>query len=1165
MELGEIFEKPVDRGIEGVIKADSTDHLAVELDEYVVTEDIKKLFETFLDSYLERGASASWISGFFGSGKSHFLKILSLVLTNAPLPDGRLPLQILKSKLDDNAILAANLDKASRIPACNILFNIDQKAPLSSKEERGALLDVFIRVFNGARGYYEGQGYIANFEAQLDENGIFDAFKAAFQKVAGLPWELGRDQVILQEENIDAAWNLVKNQPEGTEKGILDKYRKDYSVSIEDFAQTVKRWLDRQKPGYRINFFVDEVGQFIAGNARLMLNLQTMAETLATVCRGRARLAVTAQEDLDKIVGAINRSPGNDFSKILARFQVQLPLHSKDVEEVIRKRLLAKNSAGAALLAPLYQASERSFPHIFNFSKEGRQWSVYHDEENFVQTWPFVPYQFALFQEALRGLSNNNAFQGRFHSIGERSMLAVFQEVTKRLARSPATRMATLDLMFDGLRQTMNSQIQSPIIQAEQAHIDPFSLKVLKTLFMAKYAQSYRTTSENIRVLMVESLHEPVEELVSRVDSALRDLLNQGYIRQERTTWQFLTNEEKSIDAEIRNMEIPIAFLTDALESLFFDEMLGLDKFRHPNGIVYSYARKIDGKILGKPQPLSVNLLSPWDGNTEGTLVKNPAEDDLLIDPPYDRRFVSELYLWARTDRYLKKQIIGEDANRDRLLSIRRDQNDLRWQQLLRDSVAIITNSPMYVGRDRRSPSGSGKNKVHNGLYQLVESVYFHFGMPYRTPPKHPYEEKELAKWLMPEDPVDPEEQLSEAQTEMLNQIKMINDRGVQMSLQNFITRMRSKPWGWPKATTLCLTADLYARDRLEFRLGTTYPKAEELPELLQDKDLAPNIILIRHAPYTPEEIRLLGELMTVMMHPEKPSTDSRPLLLQARETFRNLAVEIEEMLRQKASFPFLAKLEPWLARLHQANNQQPAWFMRELTKESGEWRTWYLSDMRRLRSFLKTRQRDIYLEIRNFLKENRDNFHWLDGNVGQELENVLQDNDCYCGNTIPGAKILMEKTRREIDAKLSAEREKILDALASLMEEFQKMPRFSALKEDDRAVLLQPFENLKKELHGMGHIDVLQNRLALFRHSILPGLCRQLEELSRPEKGIISDPTSLGQTSTPYGQTEIALAELLPLANGPLNSEAAASEWLERLSDNLLAQIRNGVRVIVG
>ena len=81
MQLNEIFAKDVQRPIEGVIKADDVAHLGTEVEEYVLTNEAAKGLELLLEAYTNyTNANGVWISGFFGSGKSHLLKMLAHLL-----------------------------------------------------------------------------------------------------------------------------------------------------------------------------------------------------------------------------------------------------------------------------------------------------------------------------------------------------------------------------------------------------------------------------------------------------------------------------------------------------------------------------------------------------------------------------------------------------------------------------------------------------------------------------------------------------------------------------------------------------------------------------------------------------------------------------------------------------------------------------------------------------------------------------------------------------------------------------------------------------------------------------------------------------------------------------------------------------------------------------
>jgi hypothetical protein len=410
--------------------------------------------------------------------KSHLLKMLALLLENREV-GGSPTLDLFLPKCGDNEILRGDLKRAVAIPSQSILFNIDQKADVISKRQIDALLAVFVKVFDEMCGYYGKQGHIAQFERDLDARGLYDEFKQAYEKVSGRPWQIGREQALLEAKNIAKAYAEVTSGDESDAKGILDKYRTEYRVSIEDFAEKVQAYLDQQSGDFRLNFFVDEVGQYIADNVKLMTNLQTIAESLATKSRGRAWVIVTAQEDMNTVVGEMTQQQGNDFTKIQARFANRMKLTSADVAEVIQKRLLSKNEDGVAQLSDTYHAQVNNFKTLFGFADGSQTYRNFQDRDHFIHSYPFIPYQFPLFQSAIQNLSQHNAFEGKHSSVGERSMLGVFQQVAVQIGERPVGQLATFDLMFEGIRTVVKANIQRAILQAEHHLDDAFAIRVL--------------------------------------------------------------------------------------------------------------------------------------------------------------------------------------------------------------------------------------------------------------------------------------------------------------------------------------------------------------------------------------------------------------------------------------------------------------------------------------------------------------------------------------------------------------------------------------------------------------------------------------------------------------------------------------------------------------
>ena len=154
-----------------------------------------------------------------------------------------------------------------------------------------------------------------------------------------------------------------------------------------------------------------------------MTNLQTVAESLGTKCNGRSWIIVTAQEDMNTVIGEMGKQQSNDFSKIQARFANRLKLTSQDVAEVIQKRLLAKKHQGVEILTEVYHEEHSNFKTLFDFTDGSQTFKNFQDKEHFIHSYPFIPYQYPLFQAAIQSLSDHNAFEGKHSSVGERSML----------------------------------------------------------------------------------------------------------------------------------------------------------------------------------------------------------------------------------------------------------------------------------------------------------------------------------------------------------------------------------------------------------------------------------------------------------------------------------------------------------------------------------------------------------------------------------------------------------------------------------------------------------------------------------------------------------------------------------------------------------------------
>ena len=529
MLLKETFLKDIYRPIDPVVKANELGHLKSELEEFVVTNEAKSHLQRFFDEYNDpdSAGNGAWISGFFGSGKSHLLKIMAVVMEDRQV-DGKGAMGYILPKLADNPALSAAMEQSrQRHPSESVLFNIDSFAPNAGRSEAGAILSAFIKAFNHHCGYFDGdQQHIAKLEYDLDREGHLESFKGRVEELCGKPWEQVRSSSLLYGKKITAAFDEVCGNPEGTTDNVISYYQQTYKPDIRMFAKRVADYIDERGDGFRLNFFVDEVGQFIAQNTSLMVNLQTIAEELDNFCKGDSWVIVTSQENVEDVVGQMKQISANDFSKIKDRFKTRMVLTSSDAKEVIRDRLLAKKPEDEPELEGIYEEYRADFDVLFDFADGAKRYRQYQSASEFCDTYPFVPYQFEVFMTALRGLSDHNCFTGRHNSTGARSMLGVFQMVAQRICNEGASTeqgtLAPFDMMFEGLRNDLKSEVYAAISTAEDQLDDETAVRLLKALLLVKYCQDFRATPGNLRELLYgqsfyKGLHvQSVDQVICR-------------------------------------------------------------------------------------------------------------------------------------------------------------------------------------------------------------------------------------------------------------------------------------------------------------------------------------------------------------------------------------------------------------------------------------------------------------------------------------------------------------------------------------------------------------------------------------------------------------------------------------------------------------------------
>ena len=1168
MQLEQVFAKDIQRPIEGVIKADDAIHLGTEIDEYVVTNEVEKSLEQLLESYTNyKNANGVWISGFFGSGKSHLLKMLAHLLGDVEgqsLSRSDVS-QRFAAKLNGNAFVTASLAKAAHIPSKSLLFNIDQKASLISKDQSDALLKVFVKVFDEARGYYGNQGHVARFERDLDRRGKLEAFKDAYSRIANRDWLRGREEGVLEESNIARAYAEITGQGNGSPTNILTKYRNEYTVSIEDFADEVKDWLDHQEDGYRLNFFVDEVGQFIGSNTHLMLNLQTIAESLNTKCKGRAWVIVTSQEDVEKILGDRTRAQGNDFSKIQARFETRLKLTSADVEEVIRKRLLTKNNSGRELLSSLYAIEHQNFKTLFDFADRAKVYRNYIDKDHFIDTYPFVPYQFPLFQAAIESISDHNVFEGRNSSVGERSMLGVVQHVAREIGPKKIGSLATFDQMFAGIRASLKSAAQRSIDVAERNLDDKLAVRVLKALFLVKYVDDFKATARNLTVLVFDTFRLNIRELDRMVQESLDLLEKQNYVHRNGNVYEYLTNEEQIIEAEIKNVEIDASEVSSRLNTILSTEVIKNSRIHYiKTGQNFSFGYKLDDQAFGKQFEITLHFITPeYPYEPQQIRMHSAAKDELRVILAPDERIMVDLRLLIKTEKFIKRKISSSiSASEQRILQNKATQNNEREKELVeRVRRAVGKAELVQNATDVPSSSQDAQGRISDGFQVLISRVYTHL----KTLGKNNYTERDIASFADPQSAIFDDYSISPlaaAGEEVLSFILQKDKLGEQVTVKTIIDYFHAKPYGWDIPSIRLVIAWLIGASKVVLTRDSNSLKRSEVAEALQDTQKYPHIIISLQKVFDPGKISSFRAFCTDFF--DDPTAPKDPLELANFGSLglRSKLNELEDIVNM-SPYPFVEQLNGPINLLNQCVGKKDEWYLTEFalgdalleTKES-------LIDP--ITSFLNNSgQRAIYDEAATLLSENSSNINYMDTEASKSIKQALADPDAFRGNRMRKLKGATLDLKSALQVKIDSQKSKAREDILTRCKGLRGMSYYLETTEDARQIAENQISELLNKIDSESQIPVINDIANDFVNTGFPRLLDRLAN-NRPTPATDEDHSAIDNPVPEVRESLTISINTLHIntKKSLIENTSDVEDYLNALRHTLEAVLNNGNRI---
>lgn len=1012
MLIKEMFEKEIDRDIQGVIIVGQSEaeNVAQELDEYVVTKELQKHFADFFSAYKKGIVGTTsrmgvWISGFFGSGKSHFLKILSYLLANKSVGDRKAIDYFVDDKKIVDRIVLADMKLAADTDTDVVLFNIDSKSDGGGKQNKDAIVNVFLKVFNEMQGFCGAMPFLADLERKLTEEGRYNEFEQRFKEVYGATWKDSRQDFDFIQDDVVEVLTRMDFMSEAAARNWCEKAAEPYQISIEDFAKRVKAHIDRKGNNHHVVFLVDEIGQFIGENSKLMLNLQTVTEELGKECIGKAWVIVTSQQDID----SVTKVKGNDFSKIQGRFDTRLSLSSANVDEVIKKRILEKKETPAQTLRLLYGQKTTIIKNLITFN-DGVEKKLYADENDFACVYPFIPYQFNLLASVLTSIRTHGA-SGKHLSEGERSMLAMFKESAMEYKECEVGIMIPFHAFYDALENFLDHSHRGVIIRAyENDIINPehkekvFAVDVLKVLFLIKYVDKVVLANiDNITSLMACNIDDDRIALKEKVEDALKVLMRQNLVQKNGEIYVFLTDEEQEINREIESQSVEMAEIINKVSEMIFEDILVDKKYKYPafNGrYSFNFNQIVDDRSYKPTQnfDMGVRILTPASdyGTDEITLrLVSGQGREVLVVLPDDRAFMDEIQRYLKIEKFLRLNTSSALSKYESIREVKRLEMRERNANAKLFLTESLKDAVIYVNGDRAQISAKDVSaRINEALGRLVKTVYHK--LDYIDAAMGEDDIRKLLKTsnqitLHLEGGTEPN---IHALDDVLQYIAGNSRMHVKTSMKSVKDRFMKAPYGFVEDDVQWLVARLFRRGDLSFSVNgasvTMMNKdVEEIINYITKKAFVEKLMMEERVRVADKDKKVVRDVLKELFHTSSPFDDEDAVMNFFISFVNKLITELRVMKKdyEKAKYPGLKVIEEGIRIMSDiVQIQSPIEFFQTVSRRQDDLLD-FAEDYEPIKAFFSGEQKSIFDKALLYLGQYDDSKTYI---VNAELESIV-------------------------------------------------------------------------------------------------------------------------------------------------------------------------------
>lgn len=507
---------------------------------------MSRILESFLRGQSQASQKAAWVSGFYGSGKSHLLKMLCHLWQDTSFPDGATARSLVPDLPQDVRSALLELDIAGR-KSGGVIAAAGTLPSGTSDLVRQSVLAILFRAVD-----LPDQYQLAHFQLWLEDQGFLDRVKGAVE-TAGKSWQKELSDLyvspIIREALLQCDPNLASSKAQ-----VGETLRKQFPLRTADltsaeFLSTFQRVLKRAGKGGKLPctiFILDEVQQYIGTSVDRSVTITEIAEVLSKQLDSQVMLVAAGQSALT----------GQELlAKMLDRFLIRVQLSDTDVEVVTREVLLQKKPTARSEVEQLLSQHAGEVSRQLQGTKIGQRTS---DQITIVDDYPLLPVRRRFWEECFRQVD----------AVGTqsqlRSQLGIIHESLEKLADFPLGTVIPADQLYSILASKLigTGVLPRGIYDRIGALPDPLAQRICGLTFLIGQLKTesgadigVRATAEHIADLLVEDLTADNGKLRSDVASQLNTLADDGVLMRVGSEYRIQTEEGRAWDDEFRKRE----------------------------------------------------------------------------------------------------------------------------------------------------------------------------------------------------------------------------------------------------------------------------------------------------------------------------------------------------------------------------------------------------------------------------------------------------------------------------------------------------------------------------------------------------------------------------------------------------------------------------------